>query len=183
MCFPCYRNGRNPLTLLRFLLAQLHLDSLVGRRSPKAIRIALEKLPQGSEAYDHAYEEVMERIEGQVSDSQELARQVLAGITCARRPLTTLELPGMPLQMTQPKNQWRPLFMLLRWRLVDRSLMNLRISQKSKICFQCAQAWSLSMKRAILFDTFETGFCPTDEKFEARLQSDALYDYANITMG
>jgi hypothetical protein len=52
----------------------------------------LGKLPKGSEAYDHAYKEAMERIEGQVANSQELARQVLAWITCARRPLTTLEL-------------------------------------------------------------------------------------------
>ena len=28
------------------------------------------------------------------------------------------------------------------------------------------------------FDTFETGFCRTDEKFEARLQWNPLYDYA-----
>jgi hypothetical protein len=30
----------------------------------------------------------------------------------------------------------------------------------------------------LLFDTFETGFCPTDKEFEARLQSNALYDYS-----
>jgi hypothetical protein len=28
------------------------------------------------------------------------------------------------------------------------------------------------------FDAFETGFCQTDEEFEARLQLNALYDYA-----
>ncbi|KAF2174830.1 hypothetical protein K469DRAFT_756574 [Zopfia rhizophila CBS 207.26] len=47
-----------------FLLAQLHLVSLTGKRSLKAIRTALEKLPAGSDAYDHAYEEAMERIKG-----------------------------------------------------------------------------------------------------------------------
>jgi hypothetical protein len=36
----------------RFLLAQLHLDSLIGKRSPKAIKAALGKLPKGLEAYD-----------------------------------------------------------------------------------------------------------------------------------
>jgi hypothetical protein len=55
--------------LLRFLLAQLHLDSLIGKRSPKFIRIALEHVPRGSEAYENAYREAMERIEGQVADS------------------------------------------------------------------------------------------------------------------
>jgi hypothetical protein len=57
---------------------------LIGKRSPKAIRASLERLPKGSEAYDQAYGEAMERIEGQVADSQELAKQVLSWITCAK---------------------------------------------------------------------------------------------------
>jgi hypothetical protein len=39
----------------RFLLAQLHLDSLIGKRSPKAVLAALTKLSTGSKAYDYAY--------------------------------------------------------------------------------------------------------------------------------
>jgi hypothetical protein len=78
--------------IARFLLAQVHLESLIGKRSPKAIRAALEKLPTGSEAYDYAYKEAMERIEGQIADSQDLAKQALGWITCSKRPLTTLEL-------------------------------------------------------------------------------------------
>jgi hypothetical protein len=76
----------------RFLLAQLHLDSLKGKKSPKAIRIALKNLPVGSEAYNKAYKDAMERIEGQLPDEEELAKQVLSWITCAQRPLTTSEL-------------------------------------------------------------------------------------------
>ena len=34
----------------------------------------------------------MERIEGQLSDQAELSKEVLSWITCAERPLTTLEL-------------------------------------------------------------------------------------------
>lgn len=34
----------------------------------------------------------MERIEGQVTDQKDLAKQVLSWITYARRPLTTIEL-------------------------------------------------------------------------------------------
>ena len=34
----------------------------------------------------------MERIGGQVKDQEELAKQVLSWITCAKRPLTTSEL-------------------------------------------------------------------------------------------
>ncbi|RDW79059.1 ankyrin repeat domain-containing protein [Aspergillus mulundensis] len=74
-----------------FLLAKLHLDSLVGKRSQKALRTALKSLPTGSNAYDSAYRTAMERIEGQVSDQKEMAKQVLSWITCAG-PLTTREL-------------------------------------------------------------------------------------------
>ncbi|KAK2804620.1 hypothetical protein FQN51_001821 [Onygenales sp. PD_10] len=75
-----------------FLLAHLHLQSLVGKRSPKALRIALERLPRGSNAYDSAYGMAMERIHGQVIDARELALQALALVTLARRALSPLEL-------------------------------------------------------------------------------------------
>jgi hypothetical protein len=45
-----------------------------------------------SKAYDYAYQEAMERIEGQIADSQKLAKEVMSWITCATRPLSTLEL-------------------------------------------------------------------------------------------
>jgi hypothetical protein len=45
----------------RFLLARLHLESLVGKWCPRAIRVALTKLPTGSRAYDESYEDSMER--------------------------------------------------------------------------------------------------------------------------
>ncbi|KAL1906533.1 hypothetical protein Sste5344_007701 [Sporothrix stenoceras] len=58
-----------------FLLAQLHLESLIGKRSPKALRAAITNLPTGSDAYDRAYNDAMQRIEGQVRDQEELAKQ------------------------------------------------------------------------------------------------------------
>lgn len=76
----------------RFLLAQLHLDSLVGKRSPKTLRATLARLPSGSDAYDRAYKDAMIRIESQIPDQVEMAKQALSWITCAKRPLTTAEL-------------------------------------------------------------------------------------------
>ena len=80
------------LTSHRFLLAQLHFDSLKGKKSPKAIRTALKELSTGNDAYDDAYNDAMERIEGQLAGEKELSKQVLSWITCAKRPLTTSEL-------------------------------------------------------------------------------------------
>ncbi|KAH8730689.1 nucleoside phosphorylase domain-containing protein, partial [Phaeosphaeriaceae sp. PMI808] len=69
-----------------FLLAQLYLDSLIGKISPKAIKTALENLRKaskvsnssdGSKALYEAYEKAVERIEHQKGDSPDLAKQVL----------------------------------------------------------------------------------------------------------
>lgn len=46
----------------------------------------------GSEAYDYAYSVTMQRIEEQSADQSELAKNVLAWITCAQRPITAAEL-------------------------------------------------------------------------------------------
>ncbi|RDW63402.1 hypothetical protein BP6252_10947 [Coleophoma cylindrospora] len=75
-----------------FLLAKLHLDSLVGKRSLTALRNTLTNLRSGSNAYNHAYKDAMIRIQGQLADQEELAKQVLLWITCANRPLTATEL-------------------------------------------------------------------------------------------
>jgi hypothetical protein len=49
-------------------------------------------LPKRSQAYDQTYAEAMVRIESQVPDSRDLAKQALSWIICARRPLTSTEL-------------------------------------------------------------------------------------------
>ncbi|KAL4939348.1 hypothetical protein BDV06DRAFT_225090 [Aspergillus oleicola] len=85
-----------------FLLAKLHLDSLVGKRSQKAVQTALKSLPSGSNPYDSAYQTAMERIQGQVPDQREMAKQVLSWITCAG-PLTTWELQhALAVEIGQP---------------------------------------------------------------------------------
>ncbi|KFY24439.1 hypothetical protein V493_05229 [Pseudogymnoascus sp. VKM F-4281 (FW-2241)] len=179
-----------------FLLAQLHLESLIGKRSPKALRAALEKLPTGSEAYDYAYKEAMERIEGQHADSKELAKQALAWITCSKRPLTTLELQHA-----------------LAVEIGESSIDEENIPEIEDVVSVCAglvtvdegngivrlvhyttqeyfeRTWNSWFDNALediaktcvaymLFSTFQTGFCATDDEFEARLRLNPLYDYA-----
>ncbi|KAK5203136.1 hypothetical protein LTR96_011435 [Exophiala xenobiotica] len=75
-----------------FLLARLHLESLTTAKSVKALRTRLQSLPIGSDAYNRAYVEAMERIQSQNADARELAIQALSWISCAQRPLTTQEL-------------------------------------------------------------------------------------------
>lgn len=75
-----------------FLLAQLHVESLTDKTSPKAIKKALERLPTGSDALDTAYSQVMQRIEAQKPGFKRLAKRALSWIIYARRLLTIEEL-------------------------------------------------------------------------------------------
>lgn len=75
-----------------FLLAQLHMDSLTDKTTPKAIKKALEKLPMGSDALDLAYDQAMQRIQDQKPGFRTLAERALSWITYAYRLLTVTEL-------------------------------------------------------------------------------------------
>ncbi|KAL5339857.1 hypothetical protein BJX70DRAFT_140586 [Aspergillus crustosus] len=75
-----------------FLLAKLYLDSVKGKSSPKAIKIALSKLKTGSDAYSSAYRDAMDGIEHQILDQAHLANQLLSWLVCALRPLTLTEI-------------------------------------------------------------------------------------------
>ena len=73
----------------RFLLARLHMDSLIGKLNARQVRAALENLPEGM---DGTYDEAMERVERQDDRRKQLARRVLSWITYAVRPLSVKEL-------------------------------------------------------------------------------------------
>lgn len=68
------------------------MDSFQDKLTPKQVKLALENLPKGSDAYDKAYRGALERIFAQGEGSSAMARRILAWILCARRPLSTLEL-------------------------------------------------------------------------------------------
>jgi Ankyrin repeats (3 copies) len=56
------------------------------------IKSSLKELPRGSESLDQAYRGLVERIANQKTGFKELAWKVLLWITCAKRPLTVLEI-------------------------------------------------------------------------------------------
>ncbi|OAP55828.1 hypothetical protein AYL99_09980 [Fonsecaea erecta] len=184
-----------------FLLAQLHLNSLRGKRSPKAIRNALKRLPEGSEAYDEAYCAAMMRIEGQVQDSETLAKQVLSWITCAKRPLTTLELQhALGVEIGEPELDSQNLSEIEDMVSVCAGLVT--VDEQSSVIrlvhytaqeffvrtqgrwFENAETNIADICVAYLsFDTFASGFCQSDDDFETRLQSNPLFDYAARNWG
>ncbi|CAG8976236.1 hypothetical protein HYALB_00012003 [Hymenoscyphus albidus] len=184
-----------------FLLAKLHLDSLSGKKSLKALRTALKNLPSGSDAYDSAYKDAMVRIEGQIADEEELAKQVLSWITCAKRPLTTTELQhALAIETGESKLDQDNLPDIEDLVTVCAGLVT--VDEQSNIIrlvhyttqeyfrrsqgqwFPGAEANITESCIAYLsFEMFLQGSCQTDEEFEERVQSNQLFAYAAQNWG
>ncbi|KAK4465531.1 ankyrin repeat-containing domain protein [Cladorrhinum samala] len=179
-----------------FLLAQLHLDSLVGKRSPKALRTCLASLPSGSGAYHLAYDEAVERIERQHHDQVELAKQVLSWITSAVRPLTTAELQHalavepdtMGLDEDNLPDIGDMVTVCAGLVTVDRESDVIRlVHYTTQQYFECTKALLSPNSEAditatcityLSYDQFDDGPCKTQEEFKLRLSTNKFYDYA-----
>ena len=72
---------------LRFLLARLHMDSLMSQPTLGDIKQALRNLPQGSKGLDETYKQAVERITYQPEGYRKLADQILSWVTHAKRAL------------------------------------------------------------------------------------------------
>ncbi|KAI9770975.1 MAG: hypothetical protein M1840_002679 [Geoglossum simile] len=193
-----------------FLLAQLYLDSLVDKTTTKAIRLALKNFRKGSgasndekksKALNDAYTQAMERIKGQEAGLQELAEQVLSWITCAKRPLTTLELQhALAVEISESELDEENLSEIEDMVSVCAGLVT--VDEKSNIIrlihyttqeyFERTQvSWFPNAQNDITatcvtylsFDAFQSGFCLTDKEFEERLRLNPLYDYAARNWG
>jgi hypothetical protein len=200
-----------------FLLAKLHLDSLINKFTATTIRLVLKKLPKvdktldintndsswasESEAYDYAYSEAMVRIKSQGTDCQRFAMRVLSWITCTKRHLTTLELRhALAVKVGESEldkdnlpetedivsicaglvnvNEKSDIIRLVHYttqEYFERTQKNWFPDAETDIAETCVTYLS--------FDVFAAGSCPTDDEFEARLKSYALYDYAARNWG
>ena len=69
----------------RFLLAQLHVSSIVRKHSRKDVEKVLTELPG---ELNSTYDQILKRINNQGEEDEELARSVLSWLTFARMPLT-----------------------------------------------------------------------------------------------
>lgn len=138
----------------------------------------------------------MERIEGQVVDSQELAKQALGWITCSKRPLTTLELQhALAVEIGRSSLDEENLSEIEEVVSVCAGLVT--IDEESGIIrlvhyttqeyFE--RTWISWFPHAqddiaktcatyLLFSAFQSGTCDTDHEFDVRLESNPLYDYA-----
>ncbi|KAH0535997.1 hypothetical protein FGG08_007114, partial [Glutinoglossum americanum] len=184
-----------------FLLAQLHMNTLMDQPTKGDIKQALQHLTKGRDGLDKTYKQTMERIEDQGSRTRELAKRILAWIIHAKRPLSTAELQhalGVRPLTKKLDEDYLPSVRVLR--SVCAGLVT--IDEQSRIVrlvhyttqeyFE--RTWTNWFPHAqmditnvcvtyLSFDVFETGFCQSDGEFEARLQTNVLYDYAARNWG
>jgi len=132
---------------------------------------------------------------------QLLAKNVLSWITCAKRPLTTLELQhAMAVKVGDTKLDEDNIREIEDMVSVCAGLVT--IDEESNIIrlvhyttqeyFERTQKTffpradteiTITCVTYLSFNVFESGFCQTDDEFEKRLQSNKLYDYASHNWG
>jgi ankyrin repeat protein len=149
----------------------------------------------------HAYEDAMERINGQKPGFRNLAIKVLSWITCAKRPLTTLELRhALSVKVGKYESDLGDFpqieDMVARCAglvVVDVESDIIRLvhyttqeyfERSQTIWFPNAEAEITTTCVTLLsHHEFGNGFCQTHEDLEIRLRSNALYDYAACHWG
>ena len=187
--------------IIRFLLAQLHMDSLISKPTPGDIKRALRNLPRGIKGVDAIYDQVMKRINGQEEGYQTLAIRVLSWVTHTKRPLTIAELQHactVEIGTAELDTDFIPeiediVSACAGLVTVDENSQIIRwIHYTTQEYFE--RTWTLLIPSAqvdiatvcltyLSFDIFTAGFCSTEEDFKARLRQYALYNYAARNWG
>jgi hypothetical protein len=148
-----------------------------------------------------AYEQTMQRINGQMPGMKELAMKVLSWITCAKRQLTTTELQHA-LATKAGKPELDPGDLPHIGDMISVCAGLVTVDEESGIIrlvhyttqeylMQTQKKWFLDPESAITttcvtylsFTIFETGFCKSNHEFAGRLQSHPFYDYAAKNWG
>ncbi|KAI0205600.1 hypothetical protein F4808DRAFT_409655 [Astrocystis sublimbata] len=184
-----------------FLLARLHFDSIHNTTSRKGVRLALRKFARGSDAYDSAYDDAMARIKGQLSCVADLALRTLFWITYSERYLTALELrhalgvepgttefdddnlPDLDLVVSSccglvTVDEKRDVIRLVHYTTQE------YFDRTGASCFPNAQLQITQTCLTYLsFETFESGPCPSESKYQQRVSTFPLYEYASRYWG
>jgi hypothetical protein len=184
------------LRVLRFLLARLHTDSLLDKRTAKDVKLTLAKLSKGSAALEEAYKEAIQRIQGQLSGDYELAKKVLSWITYAKRPLTTMEM-CCALAVEIDEAELDPenipdvedlLSVCAGLVVVDQESDVIRLVHYTTQDYfeRIRDSWDPGARLHIAstcltylsFSIFKTGSCSSNIEFQERLQENEFLDYA-----
>ncbi|OCL01946.1 hypothetical protein AOQ84DRAFT_199979 [Glonium stellatum] len=179
-----------------FLLARLHVDSLLDKKTTQKVKTTLQALKGGAESLEIAYNEAIERIEGQLNGDKLLAKQALSWITYAQRPLSTQELCHA-LAIEIGDSELDPdavydiddiLSVCAGLVIVDSESNAVRLVhyttqeyfKRTRLEWlpNAQQDIALACVTYLSMDAFLNGSCNSDEAFEARLRDHMFLNYA-----
>lgn len=181
---------------IRFLLAELSINSLIILPTKGHIKEALKNLGNGMEGLERIYNMAMERIESQGRECRDLAKQILTWIVHARRPLFTSELQhavSVRSNITKLDEDYLPTIDRLRSLCaglvtIDEGSDIIRLVHYTTQEYfeRIGGRWKLDPQFYIAstcltylsFDVFKTGGCSSDKTFEQRLRENKFLDYA-----
>ncbi|KAH8803045.1 nucleoside phosphorylase, partial [Xylogone sp. PMI_703] len=184
-----------------FLLAELHMNTLLSLPTKGDIKQALRSLAKGVGGLDETYELAMQRIESQGEGYRKLAKQTLAWIVHAKRSLSTLELRHALAVRPCIKyfdGDYIPTATVVRsvcagLVTVDEESNIIRlVHYTTQEYFEKTQGmWfpdaiadiAVICTTYLSYSIFESGVCRTNKEFKERLRSNQLYDYAARNWG
>ncbi|OGM50007.1 hypothetical protein ABOM_001263 [Aspergillus bombycis] len=182
-----------------FLLATLHMDSLKDKRTPNEFRIALQSLPKGLGALDMAYDNAVSRIDDQGANSRTWARRVLSWVFHAIHPLRPIELQhalAIAAGDRRLQEDRLPVFEEITSLCAGLVILNQESRTIQLVHYTTQEYFSnldwiqtsidditTSCITYLHFDDFESGFCPSKEEFEKRIELHPFYAYAASTWG
>lgn len=179
----------------------LQTQTIISKPTEGHIKAALQALGKGKAALDKTYEDAIKRIDSQEPDSRNLARQILAWIVHSKRPLSTSELrhalavrkgtTKLDADYVPAKNVMQSLCAGLIAIDKESDIIRLVHYTTQEFFKQNLKAWfpealssiTTTCVTYLTFDTFESGYCSTDEELRARRKSNPFYDYAARNWG
>ncbi|ENH99093.1 hypothetical protein COCC4DRAFT_66736 [Bipolaris maydis ATCC 48331] len=179
-----------------FLLAELRINSLVTLPTKGHIKNALKNFAKGMEGLEKIYDLAMKRIESQGTESRDLAKQILAWIVYAKRPLSAVELQhAVAVRPNTTKldedyittiDNLRSLCAGLVTIDEDSNIIRLVHYTTQEYFERIGDQWKPDAQFAIVstcltylsFDVFKTGSCSSDEDYGERIQENKFLDYA-----
>jgi hypothetical protein len=183
----------------RFLLAKLHMESLLGEPTIGDLEIALMNLPCGETGLNDTYMQAVERIGNQSKGLRDLARRTLSWLTYSKRGLSLPEIQHALAVRTGVTG-------LDEKFITDAATIGsicaglIIVDQKSGIIdfirytakeyFESTCEFSEEKADVLAafitylsLETFNDGLCSTDESFESRIRNNPFYDYAARNWG
>ena len=185
----------------RFLLARLHLDSLLDKKTKKKAVSTLENLSKGSAALNDAYSDAIKRIDSQLAEDAALARSVLAWLTYAERQLTTGELcealaverGDTDLDQHNIPDVEDLISVCAGLVTVDEESNIIRLIHYTTQDFfanifcewipNAQEEIAMTCLTYLSFTTFRSGSCANDEEFKDRIMNNVFFKYAASYLG